>query len=93
LGDGNVPSGHAGRARAELTICCGSPEEAEVLWRSLSADDPGSVEGRVEGSRLVLRTGPAPIASVRTTLDDLLACAQAASLTVAFEGTDEGEVV
>ena len=92
MGDGNPPNGHAGRARAELTLCCGSPEEAEVLWRSLSADDPGSVEGRVEGIRLVIRTGPAPIASVRVTLDDLLACAQAATGTVAIEGPDEGEV-
>jgi hypothetical protein len=46
----------------------------------------------VDGSRLFIMTGPAPIASVRTTLDDLLACAQAASGAAAVEVPDEGEV-
>ena len=60
--------------RAEVVLQCASPREAQVLWGALSADDPGSVEGRVEGDRLVILAGPSPMASLRTTLDDLLAC-------------------
>ena len=74
------------QARAEVVVQCTSSGEAQVLWDSLSADDPGSVEGLVEGDRLRLRVGPAAMASLRTTLDDLLACAQAASGAAAAQG-------
>jgi len=78
--------------RAEVVLQCASPREAQVLWGALSADDPGSVEGRVEGDRLVILAGPSPMASLRTTLDDLLACAQAASGATAGHGIGTGTV-
>ncbi len=50
-----------------------------MLWEAIRTDDPGAVEGRVEGDRLLIEAGPAPLPSLRITLDDLLACIQAAS--------------
>lgn len=66
-------------ARAKVQLQCRSPEEARVLWDAVRADDPGSVEGRVDGSTLVITAGPDPMPRLRTTLDDLMACLQAAS--------------
>ena len=76
-------------AKAELRIPCNSAEVAKVLWDAISADDAGSVEGIVEDDGLVIRAGPAPMASLRVTLDDLLACLQAASGTVKAGPEDE----
>lgn len=78
------------RASARLFVEAGSPQRAQVLWDAVSADDPGSVEGRVEGDRLVITAGPAPGPSLRVTLDDVLACLQAASgaATTPREGDD-----
>ena len=78
-------------ARAELSLQCGSSEEARVLWEAIRADDPGSVEGRVEDDRLVILAGPVPMPSLRITLDDLLACIQAASGATAAMGSGEVE--
>ena len=64
--------------RARLELRFGSPEEASVVWDAVSADDPGSVEGRLDGGLLVVECGPAPASSVRVTVDDLLACIQSA---------------
>jgi tRNA threonylcarbamoyladenosine modification (KEOPS) complex Pcc1 subunit len=66
-------------ARAQLELRFPTPEEARVVWEAVSADDPGSVVGRVEDDRLVIETGPSTAASVRVTIDDLLACIQAAT--------------
>lgn len=66
-------------ARATLQLRCRSPEEARVIWDAVRTDDPGSVEGRIEGDLLVITAGPDPMPSLRVTLDDLLACLQAAS--------------
>jgi hypothetical protein len=85
--DGTGRGVEAVAARAEVVLQCASPREAQVLWDALSADDPGSVEGRVEGDRLVILVGPSSMASMRTTLDDLLACAQAASCATVGHGT------
>ncbi len=65
-------------ARATIKLRCRSPGEARVLWDALRADDPGSVEGRIEGDLLVITAGPHPMPSLRVTLDDVLACLQAA---------------
>ena len=78
-------------ARAELSLQYGSPEEARVLWEAVRADDPGTVEGRVEDDRLVIMAGPAPMPSLRITLDDLLACIQTASGATAATGSGEVE--
>jgi hypothetical protein len=69
----------AAMARATVQLRCRSPEEARVLWDAVRADDPGSVDGRVDGDSLVIRAGPDPMPTLRVTLDDLLACLQAAS--------------
>ena len=66
-------------ARATVRLRCRSPEEATILWDAVRADDPGSVEGRIDGDLLVITAGPDPMPSLRVTLDDLLACLQAAS--------------
>jgi hypothetical protein len=66
-------------ARATIQLRCRSAEEARVLWDAVRADDPGSVEGSVEGDLLVITAGPDPMPSLRVTLDDVLACLQAAS--------------
>jgi len=78
-------------ARAELSLQCASSDEARVLWEAVRADDPGTVEGRVEGDRLVIVAGPAQMPSLRITLDDLLACIQAASGATAATGSEEVE--
>ncbi len=66
-------------ARATVQLRCRSPEEARVIWDAVRTDDPGSVEGRIEGDLLVITAGPDPMPSLRVTLDDVLACLQAAS--------------
>ncbi len=78
-------------ARAELSLQCGSSDEARVLWEAVRADDPGAVEGRVEDDRLVIIAGPVAMPSLRITLDDLLACIQAASGATAATGSGEVE--
>ena len=69
----------AALARATIQLRCHSPREARVLWDAVRADDPGSVEGRIEGDILVITAGPDPMPSLRVTLDDVMACLQAAS--------------
>ena len=90
MGEGNDSVWKAPMARAELTLQCGSSREARVLWEAIRADDPGTVTGQAEEARLVIKAGPAPIPSLRVTLDDLLACIQAASGATA--ATESGEV-
>jgi len=57
---------------------CASRTEAERLSRVLAADNPEHVRVEVDGSDLVVRVAPGAAASVRATLDDLLACLLAA---------------
>ena len=71
--------GRATRARVTVQLRCASPGEARVLWDAVRADDPGSVDGRVEGDTLFITAGPDLMPRLRVTLDDLLACLQAAS--------------
>ena len=78
-------------ARATVQLRCRSPEEARVLWDAVRADDPGSVEGRIDGDLLLITAGPDPMPSLRITLDDLLACLQAAS-GATYATTEVGEV-
>jgi hypothetical protein len=66
-------------ARATVRLKCRSNEEARILWEAVRADDPGSVDGKVEDDLLVVTAGPDPMPSLRVTLDDVLACLQAAS--------------
>lgn len=79
-------------ASATIQLRCRSSDEAKVLWDAVSTDDPGSVDGRVEGDLLVITAGPDPMPSLRATLDDVLACLQAASgttdATVSVEEVD-----
>ena len=93
MGNGIKDAPTAPLARAELRLHCGSPREAHVLWEAVSVDDPGSIEGRVVGDDLVVRVGPLPAPSLRITMDDLLACIQAASgSTIAEELVRDEEV-
>ena len=57
---------------------CGSPEEAERLRRALAVDSPEYVTLTVEGRELVVSTTARSASSARATLEDLLACLQAA---------------
>lgn len=66
-------------AKATIQLRCRSPEEARVLWDAVRTDDPGTVDGRIEDSALVITAGPDPMLSLRVTLDDVMACLQVAS--------------
>jgi len=66
------------RATVELDLQCSSEQEARAVWAALSADEPGTMRGRVEGARLRIVVGPATLGSLRATCDDILACFQAA---------------
>lgn len=79
-------------ARATVRLTCRSPEEAGVLWEAVRADDPGSVLGTVEGNVLVITAGPDPMPSLRTTLDDVLACLQAASGATGVTGSADTDI-
>lgn len=57
---------------------CADPAEAELLARAVSADDPAYVQVVRDGSRLTFLVEGARAASVRSTIEDLLACLQAA---------------
>jgi hypothetical protein len=80
-------------ATVELDLRCTSEEEARAVWAALAQDDPGSVRGEVLGDRLHIVVGPATLASLRASCDDVLACFQAArgtalgARTVATPGT------
>lgn len=87
--------GTTARARATLQLSCRDGEQARVLWEAVRADDPGSVGGSIDGDVLTITAGPDRIASLRVTVDDVLACLQAASgaSTVTDDAGDgEGEV-
>ncbi len=73
-GRGAVPP----RATVELELRCTSEAEARAVWAALAQDDPGSVTGEVAGDRLHIVVGPATLASLRASCDDVLACFQAA---------------
>ncbi|HXQ49277.1 MAG TPA: KEOPS complex subunit Pcc1 [Thermoplasmata archaeon] len=62
---------------------CADPASAERLRRALVADSPAFVQLEVEGATLVLRTTATTARRARATLEDLLACVQAAERTVA----------
>ncbi|MCI4328832.1 MAG: hypothetical protein L3J86_04535 [Thermoplasmata archaeon] len=51
---------------------------AERIARALAADQPEFVQTERDGDRLTFRVTPASAASVRATLEDLLACLQTA---------------
>jgi hypothetical protein len=67
------------KAKATLQLRCPSPDVARVLWEAVGADDPGTIEGSIDGVMLTITAGPDRIASLRVTLDDTLACLQVAS--------------
>jgi len=51
---------------------------AKMLLRSIEVDNQGFVETEVIGARLICRVEAKTVASLRHTLDDLLACADIA---------------
>jgi hypothetical protein len=55
-----------------------SRSEAERVWRAVAADNPEFVAGAVDGERLTITASSASPASLRMTLDDLIACLAAA---------------
>jgi hypothetical protein len=61
----------------------GSAADAEALWASVAADNPSYVEGGVEGETLRFRVAAKSAASLRQTLDDLLAALGAADRAAA----------
>jgi hypothetical protein len=66
------------RATVELDLQCSSEDEARAVWAALSADEPDTMRGTVEGAHLRILVGPATLGSLRATCDDILACFQAA---------------
>ena len=61
-----------------LRRACASPAEAERLRRAVAPDNPPYVRVEVDGSDLLARVTAPSAASVRASLDDLLACVGAA---------------
>jgi hypothetical protein len=59
-----------------------SPEVARRIAAALNADNPAFVRVAVEGSALAIRLTADSPGSARATLDDLLACLQAAERAV-----------
>jgi hypothetical protein len=62
----------------ELDLQCTSELEARAVWAALSADEPETMRGSIEGTRLRIVVGPATLGSLRATCGDILACFQAA---------------
>jgi hypothetical protein len=60
-----------------------SPAHAAALWASVAADNPSFVDGGVDGDRLHFRVAAPNAASLRQTLDDLLAALGAADRAAA----------
>ena len=61
---------------------CADRASAEALRRTVLADDPAFVSVAVEGSDLVVSASARSAASLRETLEDLLACLGAAERTL-----------
>ena len=79
------------RGTVELVLRCSTPREAEAVWAALAADDPGSIQGEVEGPVIRITVGPAGLASLRATIDDVLACFTAAvGAAAGGDGTEGG---
>jgi hypothetical protein len=56
----------------------GSPGDAAALWAAVAVDNPSYVQGGVEGEVLRFYVAAPNAASLRQTLDDLLAALSAA---------------
>jgi len=61
-----------------LRRACRSPAEARLLQESVRADTPEFVEMGIDGASLTIRVVARSAASARVTLEDLVACLQAA---------------
>jgi hypothetical protein len=64
-----------------------SAEVAEQVRRAVAADDPSYVHGSVVGATLEYRLEAPHAASARATLDDLLACVNAAERSLDLSPT------
>jgi hypothetical protein len=60
---------------ATLEFSLADEEAAKRLFRTLSTDNEGYVESRIEGNRLISVVRSESLSTLRQTLDDLLACA------------------
>ena len=70
-----------GRVETEI-VWCGSPEKARALLAAVSPDDPDSFKAEIievdEGAELRIIVVGEQLTTVRSTVDDLLACLAAA---------------
>jgi hypothetical protein len=70
-----------GRVETEI-VWSGSPEKARALLAAVSPDDPNSFEAKIvevgEGAELRIIVVGEQLKTVRSTVDDLLACLAAA---------------
>ncbi len=57
---------------------CADAAEARALHGAVAADNPSFVEVSVQGRQLEIRVRATSAASARSTLEDLMACLQAA---------------
>ena len=73
--------GIMGRVETEI-VWSGSPEKARALLAAISPDDPNSFEAKIvevgEGAELRIIVVGKQLKTVRSTVDDLLACLAAA---------------
>lgn len=82
-----APPGKAGRHSAEVTLPCGSAEQAEWVRRAIQAEVDEAPDGahtvlRTEGERLHASLEAADVAGLRAALNTLVRLADAALRTV-----------
>ena len=71
--------------KAVLEFHLDDAQAAEKLLRSIEADNEGFVESELDGGTLICRVEAETAASLRHTLDDLLACADLAQSVLVKE--------
>ncbi|MCU0862057.1 MAG: hypothetical protein MUE65_07040 [Methanomassiliicoccales archaeon] len=68
--------------QCRLVLDYESEEQARNVARSISLDNGGYAEAKVEGSRLVITSSAASAPSMLHTLEDLMACLKVADQVV-----------
>lgn len=74
------------RCSATVRVACADAATAQALLAALEPDNGLWIRGRVEGRTLVLDGDSDSPAGLRRTLDDVLACASAATKATALAG-------
>ena len=66
------------KSHEAVLIWAGNPDELEVLKASIEIDDPDSFDIIILEDKMEIRVNSASLRSLRSTVDDILACLAAA---------------